>query len=86
MKIVQDFFNKLVKELDAKYFPEVKYYRDNENTAKIHYTVELFSNGCLTYNKLINTISKHCSDTKENVHEIVSKYVKDFEGFKYKAN
>lgn len=86
MKIVQDFFNKLVKELDGKYFPEVKYYRDNENTTKIHHTVELFNNGCLTYSKLIDTISKACSDTKENIHAIVSKHIEDFGGFEYKPN
>lgn len=86
MKIVQDFFNKLAQELDGKYFPEVKYYRDNKNTTKIHHTVELFNNGCLTYPKLIDTISKACSDTKENIHAIVSNYIEDFGGFEYKPS
>ena len=83
MKLVEDFFNKLLKELDSKYFPSGKYYRDNEEDAKLHYTVELYSNGCLIYNELIRRISESCNDTKENIHIIVSKYVEDFEGFKY---
>ncbi len=84
MKIVNDFFNKLCGELDKTYFPEVKYYRDNENTTKIHYTAELFNNGCLTYPELIKRISKATKDTKENIHKIVSKYIENFDGYVYK--
>ena len=84
MKIVDNFFNKVVQELDKKYFPEVKYYMDNKNTTVIHQKTELFNNGCLTYGKLINFIAKACNDTKENIHQIVSKYVEDFQGFEYK--
>lgn len=84
MKLVDDFFNKLVKELDKKYFPDVKYYRDNKNTTAIHYAGELYSNGCMTYNKFIDKLASNCLDTKQNIHKIVSKYVADFEGFIYK--
>ena len=83
MKKTSDFFNKLTKELDKKYFPEVKYYRDNKNTTKIHYTVELFNNGCLTYGNLIKRISDSCKDTKQNIHSIVSPYIEDFGDFIY---
>ena len=84
MKIVTDFFNKLCGELDKKYFPEVKYYRDNENTTKIHQTAELFNNGCLTYPKLIERLSKACNDSKENIHKIVSNHIESFGDFEYK--
>lgn len=84
MKKAPEFFNKLTKELDTTYFPNVKYYRDNKNTTKIHYAAECFNNGVLTYTKLIDKISAACKDTKENIHKIVSKYIADFEGFEYK--
>lgn len=84
MIIIEDFFNKLAGELDKKYFPEVKYYHDNKNTQKIHYSVELFNNGCLTYDQLIIRLSKACKETKQEIHTIVSKYIKDFEGYEYK--
>jgi hypothetical protein len=83
MKIKSEFFN-LASELDEMYFPEVKYYRDNKNTVIIHYSVELFNNGCLTYNKLITRLSKACTATQNKIHSIVSKYIADFEGFEFK--
>lgn len=83
IKIVSDFFNKLTKDIDTKYFPDVKYYRDNKNTTDIHYTTELFNNGCLTYVKLIDRLAKSCNDTKENIHAIVSKHIEDFGDFTY---
>ena len=86
MTLTPDFFNKLLKELDKKYIPDVKYYRDNKKDANIHYAVELFSNGCSTYTKLIKTLAKNCKDTEVNLHKIVSKYVEDFEGFKFKCS
>lgn len=84
MKLVNDFFNKVAKAIDTKYYPEIKYYRDNKNTTKIHYTLELFSNGCLTYKVLINRLAKACKDTKENIHAIVKEFIHDFEGYEYK--
>lgn len=83
MKIKSDFFN-LASELDKKYFPDVKYYMDNEKTVIIHYSVELFNNGCLTYNKLINRLSKACAETQNIIHSIVSKYIENWEGFEFK--
>jgi len=84
MKIVDNFHNKLCSEIDKKYFPEVKYYHDNVHTQKIHYAVECFSNGVLTYSKLIDKLSTHTKDTKENIHKIVSDFVIDWQGFTYK--
>ena len=77
-KLVDDFFNKVLKELDAKYFPDVKYYRDNDKDADLHYTTECFSNGVTAYNTFISKAAKCCNDTKENVHDIVYKYIMPF--------
>jgi hypothetical protein len=82
----QDFFNKVAKEIDTNYFPLVKYYRDDENCTKVHYTLELFNNGCLTYRQLIGRLSKSCNDTTEKIHSIVSKYVISFGSYEYKPN
>ena len=75
MEIVSDFFNKVATELDKAYFPEVKYYRDNKKTEKIHYYLELFNNGCLRYKTLINRISIATGDTKEKIDSIISKFI-----------
>lgn len=85
IKTVEDFFNKVCTEIDKTYFPKVKYYRDNKSTTKIHYCVELFNNGALTYNQLIKGLSTYTKETEENIHKIVSKYISDFGGFKYKS-
>lgn len=85
MKIVNDFFNKLAKELGEKYFPTVKYYRDNKDCTAVHYALELFNNGCLTYHELIKRLAKSCRETEANIHAIVSKYIKDFEGYEFEA-
>ena len=84
MKLTKDFFNKVLTELDAKYFPAVKYYGDDKNDSKLHYAVECFSNGVLTYPKLIDKAAKLCKDSTSNIHAIVSKYVEDFGGYEYK--
>lgn len=84
IKLCNDFYNKVATELHDKYFPTVKYYRDDKNETKARYALELFNNGVLTYSKLIKRISDSCSDTQENIHEIVSKYVEDFAGFEFK--
>ncbi len=81
MTLVDNFFNKLTSDLDKTYFPDVKYYRDNKYTTNIHYAIECFNNGVLTYEKLINKLVKNTKDSKENIHNIVSKYIEDFEGY-----
>ena len=74
--LVDDFFNKVTKDLDKKYFPTVKYYGDDKDAAKVHHSVELYSNGALTYDKLISQLSAACKDSKENIERIVSAYFK----------
>lgn len=83
MELTQDFFNKVCKDIDKKYFPSVKYYRDNKNCTKVHYAVELFNNGMITYTNLILKLSKACKATELDLHYIVMSYVKKFD-FKYK--
>ena len=82
MKIENDFFNRLAKEIDKKYFPSVKYYRDDKNNANVHYAIELFNNGALTYDKLISNLSKNCKDTKKTIHNIVKRHIDDFGDYK----
>lgn len=79
-----DFFNSIAADIRAKYFADVKYYRDSEDCVKATYAMELFNNGCLTYRKLIGRLAKACKDTTANIHAIVSKYVVSFGSYKYK--
>lgn len=75
MILVINFFNKVASEIDKKYFPTLTYYRDNKDCTNVHYSLELFSNGCLTYDKLITKLSKACKDTEANIKLIVDKYI-----------
>ena len=75
MKIVADFFNKVAIDLDNHFFPNVKYYRDNNDCADVHYTIELFNNGCLTYSDFINRLVKSCKSNSNNIKNIVDKYI-----------
>lgn len=73
--IVDDFFNKLVTDLDKNYNT-----RDN---MKVGYACECFNNGVLTYSKLIDKLTIECKDTHENIHTLVSKYIIDFGSYEY---
>lgn len=84
MKTVEEFFNKLAKEIDKTYFPDVVYYHDNKKCALVHYAIELFNNGCLTYHELVKRLAKNCNEKTEVIHSIVSQYIEDFEGYTYK--
>jgi len=77
MKLTTDFCNKLATDIRAKYFPKIKYYRDDDKCANGMYSIELFNNGCLTYDNLIKRLSKYCKDTKENIKLMVDKYVEE---------
>ena len=79
----ENFFNKVATELDKTYFPNLKYYRDNDNCVKVHYTLELFTNGCLTYRQLIGRLAKSCNDTTKAIHLIVENYVVSFGNYNY---
>lgn len=61
----------------------MKYYRDDKDSTDVHYTVELYNNGVLTYDKLIQRLSKSCNDKPEKIHNIVKKYIDDFGDYKY---
>ena len=75
MQIVTDFFNKLTSEIKSKYFASVGYYRDNETLTTIHYKIELFNNGCLTYTNLIKELVTGCNDSETNIKAIVDKFI-----------
>lgn len=77
IQLVENFGNKLSTHLDLQYFPDVKFYRDNADDTDVHYTVELFSNGCLNYSNLIYRLAYSCKDTKANIHNIVQQYIVD---------
>jgi hypothetical protein len=79
-----DFF-KLAGEIDKKYFPDVKYYRDDKDDTAVHYAIEIFNNGISGYDTLINKLAKHCKDTKENIHNIVKKHIEDFGDYEYEV-
>lgn len=79
----QDFFNKVATEIDATYFPTVKYYRDDVNCTNVHSALESFNNGCLTYRQLIGRLAKSCNATTKEIHAIVEKYVVSFGSYKY---
>ena len=74
IKIVDDFFNKAAKRIVTIFYPTVKYYGDNKQTIKIHRTLELFNNGCLTYDKMIKRIAKACNIAPE----VIELILKDF--------
>ena len=80
-----DFFNKVAKKLDEMFFPHLKYFRDDENCAKMHYNLELFNNGCLTYRQLIGRLSKSCKTNNKTIHELVSNYITSFGNYQYQT-
>ncbi len=83
MKILNDFFNNTCSEIDKKYFPEVKYYGDKKETTDIHYAVELFNNGVIGYNELLDKVAIACSVSHEEIHKIISKNI-DIENLEFK--
>lgn len=80
-----DFYNKVVADLTTRYFPGSldEVYANSEYMA-MKYTVELFSNGCLTYRKLVGRTAKHCNSSTKEIHAIIEKYVTSFGEYKYK--
>ena len=80
-----NFFNKVATELGDLFFPQVKYYQDDEDCAKMHYNLELFNNGCLTYRQLIGRLSKSCKSNNSTIHNLVEKHVVSFGNYQYKT-
>jgi hypothetical protein len=86
MKLEDDFFNKASTDIKKAYFPDVIHGKDeNKDYYAFKYAMECFSNGVLTYDKLLTKLSKNCKDTKENIHNILKKHVVDFGDFEFKA-
>lgn len=83
--IVDDFYNKVARELRTNYFPNENHgCTENENYHKTTHTLEMFNNGCLTYRQLIGRLSKSCKETTEKMHKTVSKNVISFGSYNYK--
>jgi len=75
MQIKTDFYNNAQSDLDAKYFPKLNSYWNDENCHKVHYQTELFSNGCLDYNTYILNVAKLCKAKTFEIKEVVNKYI-----------
>ena len=82
MRTVSDFFNKLAFTIDNIYFPTVTKHT-NKECAAVHYAIELFNNGCLTYHELVKRLAKNCNEKKDIIHSITKKYIEDFDGYIY---
>lgn len=82
---VTDFYNKVMIDLRNAYFPGKTPIEllDNENHRQVRNTVELFSNGCLNYRKLIGRLAKHCGHTTEKINAIVERHITSFGNYKY---
>jgi hypothetical protein len=81
---VNDFYNKLATEIRERFFPHVKYYRDDKNCEAVTYAIELFNNGCLTYRAFIGRLAKGCGTNNATIHNIVEKYIVSFGQYQYK--
>lgn len=75
MELVDDFYNKLCAELDLTYFPNLVYYGDSKRCSKVHYRVELFNNGCISYFRLIKSVATLCNTDIDTIKQIVDKYI-----------
>lgn len=82
-----DFYNKVVTELTAQYFPgsEGDRYSNKEYLA-MKYAIELFNNGCLTYRQLVGRTAKHCKSYTKEIHATIEKYVVSFGKYQYKPS
>jgi hypothetical protein len=72
--LVDDFYNKVANELKRVYFPSVIPVI-NDNYCGVRYSVELFSNGCISYDSLLNKLSKQCNTSKSLLHCKISNYI-----------
>ena len=81
---VENFFNKLSDDIRCKYFPDVKYYRDDKNCEAAIYAIELFNNGCLTYRAFIGRLAKYCGTNNATIHNIAEKHIISFGQYQYK--
>lgn len=81
---VNEFFNKMADDIRGRFFPDVKYYRDNKQCEAATYAIELFNNGCLTYRAFIGRLSKACGTNNATIHNIAEKHIVSFGQYQYK--
>ena len=81
---VENFFNKASADIMTTFFPEVKYYRDDNKCEAAIYAIELFNNGQLTYRAFIGRLSKSCGTNNATIHNIVEKHILSFGEYQYK--
>ena len=85
INIINGFMGIAMKDLKMNYFSGVIHsITENPNYYNTVYVVECFSNGVLTYPKMINKLSKTCNDTKENIHKTIKKHISSFGSYKPK--
>lgn len=74
--LADDFYNKFISELKRVYFPYENHgLSENRNYRGALYAAELFSNGCMTYNTLLNKLSKYCGCSKLGIHNIAANFI-----------
>jgi len=83
MKLINDFYNKLVQDIHNEYFPTIKYLKDDKRGANACYAIECFSNGVIPYATLIKRLATNCKTTPDKLHVKVNMYVTDFEGYEF---
>ena len=84
IRTVNDFFNKAATDIRERFFPNVKYYRDDENCTAATYAIELFNNGCLTYRAFIGRLAKACNSNNATIHNVIEKHIVSFGEYQYK--
>jgi hypothetical protein len=71
-----DFYNKFAKDIRETYFPNENHgTTENKHYWKTTRAIELFSNGCLTYENFVTKVAKEVKDNKENIQKTVDKYI-----------
>ena len=81
-----NFYNKVVEDLDKTYFPDPETRFRLERYSKAKYAVELFNNGCLTYRKLVGRVAKSCQTSTYDIHKLISKHIMSFGSYEYKPS
>ena len=80
-----DFFNKVAKEIRAKYFPNENHNStENQNYWKANQSVEDFNNGVLTYKVFIGRLARACGSNNATIHNLVEKHIVSFGSYQYK--
>ena len=82
-----DFFNKVFSEVINTYFAEFEGVLPfGERYHKAKYSLECFSNGVLSYDKMIKQVAKACKCRNIDIHNICDKFVKSYGTYKPRFN